>query len=58
MDALGVDRAVLVGLSRGGWRAILAAIEFPDRVAGVVSLASTVPHLRHRYRRVRRYRTR
>ena len=45
MDALGIDQAVFAGLSRGAWRAILGAIEFPDRVAGVISMAPTIPHL-------------
>ena len=36
MDAAGLDRAVLVGCSRGGSIAIDTALEFPDRVTGLV----------------------
>ena len=40
LDALGIDRAALVGNSRGGQIAIDAAIEFPDRVVAVVGVAA------------------
>ena len=36
MDAAGIDRAVLVGCSRGGSIALDTALEFPDRVSGLV----------------------
>ena len=36
MDAAGLDRAVLVGCSRAGQIVVDTALEFPDRVAGVV----------------------
>lgn len=36
MDAAGLDRAVLVGCSRAGSIAIDTALEFPDRVSGLV----------------------
>jgi 3-oxoadipate enol-lactonase len=36
MDAAGIDRAVLVGCSRGGSIALDTALEYPDRVSGVV----------------------
>jgi 3-oxoadipate enol-lactonase len=35
MDAAGMERAVVVGCSRGGSIALDTALEFPDRVAGV-----------------------
>ena len=35
LDAAGIDRAVLVGASRGGAIAIDTALEYPDRVAGL-----------------------
>ncbi len=43
LDALGVDRAVLVGTSGGGRRALQAAAWHPDRVLGVVAIASALP---------------
>ena len=45
MDATGVDRAVLVGLCTGGWRALLTAGQHPDRVLGVVTMATWAPYL-------------
>jgi 3-oxoadipate enol-lactonase len=36
LDALDIDKAVLVGLSMGGGTAVDVALEYPDRVAGVV----------------------
>lgn len=36
MDELGIDRAVLVGNSAGGTIAMLTALEYPERVAGLV----------------------
>ena len=43
MDATGVDRAVLVGLSLGGRHALQTAAEHPDRVAGVVAIGAAFP---------------
>lgn len=40
LDALGIERAVLVGNSRGGMLAIDTAIETPERVAAVVGVAA------------------
>ena len=45
MDAAGIDRAVLVGLCSSSWWAFLTAALHPDRVLGVVSIASWVPFL-------------
>jgi pimeloyl-ACP methyl ester carboxylesterase len=42
MDACGVDRAALVGNSRGGALAFDAAIESPERVVAVVGVAAGV----------------
>lgn len=36
LDAAGVERAVLWGYSRGAWLATMAAIEFPNRVSGLI----------------------
>ncbi len=36
MDALGIERAVLVGNSAGGTVALLTALTYPERVAGLV----------------------
>ena len=40
LDAFGIDRAALVGNSRGGQIAFDTAIEFPDRVVAVVGIGS------------------
>jgi 3-oxoadipate enol-lactonase len=40
LDALGIERAVLVGNSRGGQIAFDTAIEFPERIAAVVGVAA------------------
>ena len=42
MDAAGLDRAVVVGCSRGGMIALDAVIEFPDRFSGLVWVCSGV----------------
>jgi 3-oxoadipate enol-lactonase len=42
LDACGVDRAVLVGNSRGGQIAFDTAVEFPGRVAAVVGVAASL----------------
>ena len=42
LDALGVGRACLVGNSRGGQIAVDTAIEFPGRVAALVTLAGSM----------------
>ena len=40
LDACGVDKAVLVGMSQGGFLSLRAALAHPDRVAGVVLIDS------------------
>ena len=45
MDALNIEQAVLVGLCKSGWRAVLTAAMHPDRVLGVVSIGTWAPHL-------------
>jgi len=40
LDSLGIERAVLVGNSRGGMTAIDTAIEFPERVVAVVGVGA------------------
>lgn len=42
LDAFGIGRACLVGNSRGGQVAIDAAIEYPDRVAALVTLGAGI----------------
>ena len=44
MDATGTDSALLVALSRGTHWATLLAADHPERVDGVVYIASAVPH--------------
>jgi pimeloyl-ACP methyl ester carboxylesterase len=43
LDALGVDRAVVVGLSLGGRHALQMAAWHPERVSGVVAIGATLP---------------
>jgi pimeloyl-ACP methyl ester carboxylesterase/predicted glycosyltransferase len=45
MDAAGVDRAVLVGICSSAWTTLLAAALHPDRVLGIVNIATWVPFL-------------
>ena len=45
MDATGTDRAVLVGLCSSAWTSLLTAALHPDRVLGVVSIATWAPFL-------------
>ncbi len=42
LDHLGVERSVLVGVSRGAYWALLLAGHHPDRVLGIVALAPSV----------------
>ena len=46
MDALGIDRAHLVGNSMGGRVAIEVGLERPDRVGGIALLSSAVAFVR------------
>jgi pimeloyl-ACP methyl ester carboxylesterase len=43
MDATGVERAVVVSLSLGAQRSLIAAAEHPDRIAGLVLIGPAVP---------------
>lgn len=43
LDELGLERAVLVGHSMGGFVAVLAAIRHPERVAGLVLVDGGLP---------------
>ena len=43
MDANGVGRAIVVGVSRGAQRGLLLAAEHPDRVEGAVFIAPMFP---------------
>jgi len=45
LDACGVERAVVVGLSSSGWVSLLMAASHPERVLGVVAIASWAPDL-------------
>src|SRR5215204_100491 len=40
LDALGLPAATLAGISQGGMVAQIAAIEYPDRVAGLVLIST------------------
>jgi pimeloyl-ACP methyl ester carboxylesterase/predicted glycosyltransferase len=43
LDAVGVDRAVVVGLSVGGRHALQLAAWYPQRAAGVVAIGAALP---------------
>ncbi len=45
MEAVGVERALFVGLCTSSWTAFKVAAEQPDRVAGIVSIATWAPYL-------------
>ncbi len=40
LDALGIDKAWIVGNSLGGWVALQLAVDHPDRVLGVISMGT------------------
>ena len=42
LDALGVERAFVLGTSQGGWVAARAAVLAPDRIAGIVPLGTSM----------------
>ena len=42
MDAAGVERGILCGLSEGGPLALLFAVTYPERVSGLI-LNATAP---------------
>src|ERR1700678_3811506 len=43
LDAIGVDRAVVTGLSVGGRHALQLAAWYPERAAGVVAIGAALP---------------
>ncbi|MGX6604755.1 alpha/beta fold hydrolase [Micromonosporaceae bacterium Da 78-11] len=45
LDAVGVEQAVVAGMSRGAWRAALAVHEHPDRFTGLIAIAPRVRDL-------------
>ena len=47
MDAAGVERAVVVGLSAGALWGVLLAAEHPERVAAAVFIAPAAPFAQH-----------
>ncbi len=40
LDHLQIDKAVFVGMSQGGFLSLRAALSHPDRIAGIVIIAS------------------
>ena len=45
LDALGIESAVVAGLSRGGTRALLLASGHPERILGAFTISPTLPML-------------
>ncbi|MEV4413135.1 alpha/beta fold hydrolase [Catellatospora sp. NPDC049609] len=45
LDAVGVDRAVVVGLCSGAWFAVIAASRHPQRFLGLVAIPPAAPFL-------------
>ncbi len=45
LDAVGVQRAVLVGFSCGAWSGTIAASRFPERFLGFVAISPNIPEL-------------
>ncbi|GIF77481.1 alpha/beta fold hydrolase [Asanoa siamensis] len=45
LDAVEAERAVVAGVSRGAWWALVAAARHPDRVIGAAAIAPFVPFL-------------
>jgi pimeloyl-ACP methyl ester carboxylesterase/predicted glycosyltransferase len=45
MDAVGIDRAVFIGICTSSWRSLVTAHRHPERVLGVVSIAAWAPFL-------------
>ena len=45
LDATGTERALMVGLSIGAATSLFTAAQHPERVAGVVAIGPTIPHL-------------
>lgn len=45
MDAVSLDKAVLIGLCGSAWHALTVASMYPDRVLGVVSIGTNAPFL-------------
>ena len=41
LDELGIDRAVVIGQSMGGWTGVELALAAPERVAGLVLACTT-----------------
>jgi pimeloyl-ACP methyl ester carboxylesterase/predicted glycosyltransferase len=45
MDAVGIERALLVGICTSAWRALVTAAAHPERVLGVGAIATWAPYL-------------
>ena len=45
MDAIGIEKAVLVGMCTSGWRSLVTAARHPERVLGVATIATWGPFL-------------
>jgi pimeloyl-ACP methyl ester carboxylesterase len=42
LDDVGAERAVIVGMSQGGWVSVRAALRYPERVEGIVMVDSVI----------------
>ena len=52
MDALGVDKAFVLGTSQGGWITVRMALLAPDRIQGIIPLGTSMDYESERTRKL------